>query len=120
MQLIKQFESVEEAELTSKNLENRGILTHVSSKRSHNLSRHRTGAIKVGLWSMLDYQYDDAVSFLNNKSHIITTSIPKEEIEQLKLHASTEFKKSMNKFLVYAFSGVLSLILLFYFLWLNK
>jgi len=47
---------------------------------------------------VLDHQYNDAVSFLNNKKHLITISIPREEIEQLKLQAVAKTNKSVNNF----------------------
>ena len=124
MELIRTFGSIEEAETISAELESKGVLTYVSSTRSHELSPALTGAINVGLWVTLDSQYDDAVAFINNKEHKITSGISVEEIAKLKWQASKGVKKSLNQFLIYASSGVAFIIilasLLYYFLVIKR
>ena len=60
MKLLQQYHSSRQAELDSLELEQEGILAHVSSKHSHSLSGVVTGAFTVGLWAVFDHQYEDA------------------------------------------------------------
>ncbi len=96
MILLKQYENLIDAENMASKLEKKGILAHVSSKNSYLLSRHMTGAIKVGLWIVLEKQYDDAESLLKNPKHKITTALPKDEFINLK---KTLIKDTKSKIL---------------------
>ena len=114
MKILKQFSDLTDAERLAEKLENKGIVTHVSSKRSHSLSRHRTGSINVGVWAVLEHQYQDAYEYLHNPKHKITTGLSSEEILNLKQQSSTVSYKSLNKFIFFAFSGVLIFMLIIY------
>ena len=61
MKLLNKYLTLTDAEDMAERLENQGIVTHISSKRSHSLASHRTGAINVGLWVILENQYQDAL-----------------------------------------------------------
>ncbi len=108
MILIRQYHSVDSAQNDGRRLESRGIPTHVSSKASQSLSSSRTGAISVGLWVLLNHQYDDAVAYLNNRRHKITTGITAEEMKFLKEQAKINTYHYINKVLIYA--GLLGLL----------
>lgn len=112
MKLLKQYSSISDAECAAKKLEDRGILTHVSSKQSKALSAQKTGAFHVGLWSVLEHQNYDAISFLQNSKHEITSALSKEELIQLKQQAKTSSFKTINRLLVYAFSGITCIIII--------
>jgi len=114
MKLLKQYHCLFDAEKMAKRLENKGIATHVSSKRSHSLSRHRTGAIKVCLWAVLNHQHQDAIAYLHNSKHKVTTSISLEEVQILKQQASEVSYSSLNKFLTYTFTGIALIVLIIY------
>ena len=68
MKLIDEFESAHDADFASLNYREKGILTHVSSRHSNSL-RIITGAMKVGLWVVLEDQYQDAIE-LKKTDHI--------------------------------------------------
>lgn len=108
MLLIKQYHSAIDAESDGSDLEAQGIPTHVSSKGSHSLSRSRTGAITVGLWVLLNHQYEDAVSYLKNRKYKVKTGITADEIKHLKEQAKVNTYNYMNKVLIYA--GLLALL----------
>ena len=105
-----------DAEEMAERFENKGIATHISSKRSHSLSGHRTGATKVGLWVILEHQSQDAIEYLHNWKHKITTGISPEEIVNLMQQSNIASYNSLNKFLIYAFSGVVIIVLVSYFI----
>jgi len=102
MILIRQYLSSSDAEIDGSDLEEQGIPTHVSSKGSHALSRSRTGAVTVSLWVLLNHQYDDAVLFLRDRKHKITTGITPAEMKHLKAQAKLNTYHYLNKVLVYA------------------
>lgn len=106
MKILKQYYDLSEAETLAEKLESKGIVTYISSKRSHELSRIRTGAFKVGLWAVLDHQFQDAMAFLSNSKHKITTGVSPEEMVQLKKQAKVSAYNSLNKFLIYTFCGI--------------
>ena len=74
MKLLKHYNSASDAKDDAARLEMRGIPTHVTAKYSQSLSRVYTGALKAGLWVLIEYQYEDAYKFLNNPKHKITPS----------------------------------------------
>jgi len=90
MKLLKEFHSEVDADNLSERLRGRGILTHVSSKRSHRLSTAKTGALKLGVWGVLPQQYDDAYILLSNKKHKPTYMLSPEEILELEYQTKLE------------------------------
>lgn len=100
MRLIEQYGDISRAEYVAEKLRRRGILTHISSKRSFNLSRVTTGALNVGLWTVLDFQYDDACAVLRNSKHEVTSGLDEEEITQLEFKTQELSTKFFNKILI--------------------
>lgn len=102
MKLLRTYQDISDAERLAKKLEANGILTFVSSKKSHSLSSALTGAIRVGVWVVLDSQYRDAISFLDNKNHQIQSALSPEEIKRLKEQTQESTFHSLNTFMIYA------------------
>ena len=86
MKLLSQYYSVPEAEEASSILREKGILTHVSGKTS-NTYRIITGAVKVGLWVVLDQQYSDACELLKNRDHRVSTGLTEQELKEIESKA---------------------------------
>lgn len=101
MRLLREYQSAFEAENEAEKLERRGILTFVSSKGSHHLSRHATGSTKVGLWVVLDHQQYDSLSVMKNPAHQVTTALSNEEIATLR-NQKVPLIKGMLKILLLA------------------
>ena len=120
MKLLNQYQDINEAERVANKLETKGILSFVSSKRSYNLSSYKTGALKVGVWIVLNNQYSDAVSFLKNKNHKIQSAISPEEIKTLKEQAQKSTFHSLNKFIAYAFIFIVLFCGVMYLLFKNS
>ncbi len=93
MNLLAQYNDVSQAESLQYELRKRGVLTHVSSSNSFRLSSAQTGAVKVGLWAVIDEQYSDSMSYLRDSNHKITTVLTEEQMRQLE----TEFAEAQSK-----------------------
>jgi hypothetical protein len=83
MKLIALYDDIGEANQHSLLLRQSGVLTHVSSSNSYMLSQIKTGALRVGLWAVLDEQITDAKSLLENPNHIVKTALTEEQMLDL-------------------------------------
>ncbi len=83
MKLLEQFNDINQAQGLLTRLRNKGIVAYLSSANSYMLSRVRTGALKVGLWVVLDKQYHDAKALIRNPQHIPSHSLTEEEMQHI-------------------------------------
>ncbi len=111
MQLIGKYLDLMEAEHAAMRLRQRGILTHISSKHSFSTSGYITGAFEVGLWAILDSQYQDACAYLSDENHEITSGLTEEEMVQFEAKANQSSYNVFNKFIFYTGLIVLAFIL---------
>ena len=100
MQLIGQYHNESEADLIAAKLEEQGILTFISGRESLRLMRYRAGIFDVGLWVVLDHQYDDAIALLNDPGHTVESPLTAEEMAYLRAQASSQSSSLFNKFLM--------------------
>jgi len=119
MKLLNEYYDIIDAEILAEELEYLGIVTHISSKKSHSISSHITGAIKVGLWAVLEEQYEDAASYLKNPEHQITTGISAKKISKMKTKAKVSANEALNKFIAYTFIVFLLIAIAIYFIYIN-
>lgn len=91
--------SLSEAESLAERLRNKGVLTHVSSKGSQQLGSPVTGAVKVGVWVVLNEQVKDATALLTNKKHNVEHQLSEEEMRNLESKATEQMTGSINKIL---------------------
>tara|TARA_B110000093_G_scaffold73756_1_gene80131 strand:- start:389 stop:766 length:378 start_codon:yes stop_codon:yes gene_type:complete len=106
LKLLHQYLSNRHAESDALNLEQQGILTHVSSKHSQSLGGWVTGAFSVGLWVVFDHQLADAKAFIADHSHNVKTGFTIEEMADLKQHSDKDTYSTLNRFLIYTFLGL--------------
>ena len=106
MKLLKQYFSSHQAELDALNLENQGIVVHVSSKHSHSLGGLVAGAFSVGLWVVFDHQFNDAQSFITDDSFDVKAGFTDEELSNLKAEFQTESSTLINRFIVWSLFGL--------------
>lgn len=118
MHLIEQYPDLFQAEDAAMRLRNIGILTHISSKNSFVMSGYVTGAFKVGLWAVLDAQYQDACEFLKDEHHEVTTGLPEDELIRLEGSAKKSAFHFFNQFILVSFVAVTAAIsiLVYFFL----
>ena len=110
MRLIRQYDDVMQAQDAALRLRREGIPTHISSRHSHVASGVVTGALKVGLWGLLDSQYHDALAFLEDANHRVTTGLSEEELVRVESSATKTSFASFNKLLWYVGPVVLAVI----------
>lgn len=83
MKLFKSFEHLSEAELVAIQMRNKGIMTHVANRNSKNLGAIGAGPLQVGLWVVLDEQYEDARQLYDNPNHVVSDPLTEEQMRQL-------------------------------------
>lgn len=112
MKLLDQFYDENKANELAWELRQKGILTHISSKRSYQLGRIRTGVFKVGLWVVLDKQFNDAKKLLKNPNHVIGFKLSEEEMLTLEKEAEASFSRDISGLFTKSANWIMTLVLL--------
>lgn len=102
MKLVRKFRDLQDAVTFSDELKAKGILTHISSSKSHQMSVF-TGATEVGVWVVLPEQYDT----LNPK--VVLT---KEQMKELESQGNKAAFNIWNKVLI--IGGLICLMFFIY------
>ena len=91
MKLLAKYSDLNEAKEVSLQLREKGVLTYLSSVNSYRLSRVRTGALKVGLWVVLEKQFQDAKRLLSNPNHKPMYRLSESEMAEIETKASNAY-----------------------------
>lgn len=98
MKRIASFTNSNDAESAAMLLRSHGIVTQVTADQAAKTLRGLIFATnKVELWSVVDYQYDDALALLADAEHVVETGLSKEEIEDFEDEAAKSVFTSLNK-----------------------
>ena len=116
MKLIAEYIDLMQAEDAALRLRAVGILTHISSRHSFVLSGFVTGTYKVGLWAVLDSQYDDATQYLDNDEHHVTAGLPEEKLVALEQRMQNANSATVHWFLWVSGSVILAALLALYWI----
>lgn len=108
MRLVRRYFDLANAENDAEFLEGRGIPTHLSSKASFSLGGAHTGAIRVGLWVILNSQFADAVKVLEDPNYPVSSPLSKAQIIELKEQAAVSALDSLFNTVMHWF--ILSLL----------
>ena len=78
--------------------------------------------VKIGIWVHLDHQYNDAVSLLKNKQHVVENPLTALEMQQLKEEANNYLGKAAGNIFRKIIIGLLAigLVLLTYHLFTKR
>lgn len=106
MILLKEFDNLIDAESLAERLRSNGVLTHISGKHANHLGPAVTGAIKVGVWVVLDHQAQDAKALLINTQHQVMQPLTEEEMIMLEAQGN----HAIGKLGLYAALAVLGII----------
>ena len=79
MKLLEQYRHVTSAEQAADVLQSNGIPCHISGRFSRHLGGYFTGAFKVGLWVLVDEQFDEARKLLADPSYRVKNPLTKEQ-----------------------------------------
>jgi len=71
-------------------LRSKGILTHTSNQSTFNVGSQARG--ELGLWSVLESQYDDAAACLFKPGHSVSYPLSEEEMQALEVSSVNELK----------------------------
>lgn len=85
MILLKEYVSEIDADNLAERLRRKGVFTHVSGKQSKQLGALVTGAVKVGVWAVLDHQVKDAIALLSNNKHQVENPLTEEEMVDIEV-----------------------------------
>ena len=83
MKLLEKFTSIGDAYEREGRLRSEGILTHLSSKKSHMLDSIKTGALHVGVWVVLENQWTDAKALMENAEHVVKKPLSEEKMREI-------------------------------------
>ena len=109
MKLIRNYHDISDAQQVAEQLRQQGIVTHISSKGLHGYFRV---AIKVGLWAVLDDQYEDAVKYIADPTHQISSGLSQAQIETLQHEVRDSSFAMMNNAIVYGVVLIIAMLLL--------
>ncbi len=96
MKLLREFTDMSEADRLSERLRAKGIMTHISSTNSKQLGAITTGAVKVGVWSVLNEQANDAIALLSNNKHSVENPLTEEQMQFLETESKMETATFVN------------------------
>ncbi len=100
MKLLEEFDNLEVAEVVRTQLFHAGIVSHLSVDGSSTIGGILPDRHFVSLFIVFDNQYEDAVNYLKNKHHIVTTGLSKEEIKKVQKSLKVGINTSINKALI--------------------
>ena len=112
MKLFKSFEHLSEAELVAMQMRQKGIMTYVANRNSKNLGAMGAGPLQIGLWVVLDEQYEDARQVYNNPDHVVSAPLTAAQMRQLDAqteNARGELSRRLLNGLMIAIAGGLLL-----------
>jgi len=115
MKLLQNFTDRNVAEAAAARLRAKGIMTFISSGKSHQLSSTLSGALMVGLWVVIPEQYNDGVALFGDNDHEVSNPIPEEEMAALEAQAKINFQDTSKQFYNRVFTGALAIVLLIIF-----
>lgn len=111
MKLFKSFEDLSEAELVAMQMRHKGIMTYVANRNSKNLGAMGAGPLQIGLWVVLDKQYEDARRFYENPDHVVSDPLTAEQMRQLDAQAEDArrllSRRLLNGLMIAIASGLL-------------
>ena len=116
MQLLTQYLDPAEATVANRQLRAAGVLCVVRDVDPHAMQPSKTGTRRIGLWVVLDEQFDDAVALLQNPDHEPTRRLDDAEMRALESEVTGSTDRlcdEMRKPILTAVGALLLLLLLF-------
>jgi len=113
MKLVDQYIDPNDAATARRSLRDAGVASHVDSMDPHSVLPSKSGATHLGLWVLLDDQYQDAVQVLENPSHRPVRILSPGEIDEIEACAEKQNKQARLKDAILAallFACLLALI----------
>ena len=118
MELLRYFETTAEAENLATLLYSHGIVTHVGSHTGTALGGMIQAVSKVGLWVVLEHQFEDAKALMDDDTHIVSTGLSSEEMAEFEGSGKAYVFGALNKAIL---GGVVLIGLLIYALiWIGE
>ncbi|GAA6152857.1 hypothetical protein [Pseudoteredinibacter isoporae] len=118
MKLLQNFSTIEEAKDLAATLLRNGIGVHISGIHGFQ-HRNFTGTLSVGLWIILDAQFEGAVELTRNPNHYVQEKLPESELIKLNRAIEEELllpvmkDSSKNKAIAFLILLVMVIFILF-------
>jgi hypothetical protein len=110
MKLIAYYENAGDADAAALLLRSRGILPYVSSQATKTLRGMIFASSKVGLWAVLDHQFDDAVLLLEDSDHEVSSGLSESEMLSFEDTASRNVFASLNKAIFFGLLLIIAMV----------
>ncbi len=113
MQLLTLVHSLDEANKIARKLKEKGIATFISSGETARMTNTPIfGIVKVGVWIVLDYQYEDAVEVMKNPDHEVAQPLGPSELAQLSKDTPKPYSTASKKFIYLVIKVVIAVVVL--------
>jgi len=116
MKLIAKYNNTADADVAAARLELVGIVTHVSNRGAKSLGFLVHNLAPAGLWAVLDHQHEDAVQYLEDDKHIVTSGLTPDELERFERNAEATIFDKFNNAIMYGVVIIALLVLLLVYL----
>jgi len=93
VKLVDQFVDPTEAAAARRQLREAGIACRVDSMDPHSVLPSRSGATHIGLWVLLDDQFEDALQILEKPAHRPRRILSPAEIEEVESSADRQTRR---------------------------
>lgn len=113
MYLIASYSDSEVAKIICRKLESVGIFACMKRDGSKILG---LGYESVNVYALSKEQQEDAISFISNPHHKISSKINKKQIEELHYKASYSVETKLNRFVFFALLVIAVFVLFFIYL----
>lgn len=111
MRLFKTFDDLTEAELVAHQMRAKGIMIHIANRNTRNLGAIGAGPLNVGLWVVLDDQYEDSRLLYENPEHVVFDPLTEDQMRQLTAQAENArgmmIQRILNVLMITITSGLL-------------
>lgn len=90
MKLVDQFVDPTEAAAARRRLREAGVACRVDSMDPHSVLPSKSGATHIGLWVLLDEQFEDALQILQQPAHLPRRILSPAEMDEIEASADRQ------------------------------
>lgn len=120
LKLVSDLQAAKDIEATLKSV---GILTFIANEEpphsNQNRPRPSINIVRIGVWVVLDYQYEDALHAMNNPKYVVKQPLIPQDINAMAkvLHKPyTRAVRQLLYFIATLFTGIVAFCILSYYL----
>jgi len=100
VRMVAKYETRSEAAERAAFLQAHGIATHLSDMTSMRMNLAHQGRYRVGLWVVLEAQYDDAIGLLESPEHEVSNPLSVDQMHHMETEGAAQAKKTLTRWLL--------------------